>query len=72
MTTRILVGGTDGQDGKAAPEKGMGRVCDLDLGHSLLQWVIEGGIKLMDRSITSRTNGYWRTSLWRNESWSNG
>jgi len=49
MTTRILVGGTDGQDGKAAPEKGVCRVCDLDLGHSLLQWVIEGGIKLMDR-----------------------
>jgi len=57
VTTRILLRGADGQDGKAASEKGVCRICDLDLGHSLFQWVIEGGIELMDRSTTSTTSG---------------
>jgi hypothetical protein len=53
----ILLGGTDGQDREAAPEKGVCRICDLDFGHILFQWVIEGGIKLVVRSTRWDTSG---------------
>jgi len=41
-----LLRGTDGQNGKAAPEKGVSWIGDLDLGYTLSQWVLEGGIQL--------------------------
>jgi hypothetical protein len=28
----------------------MGRICDLNFGYFLYQWVVEGGINLMDRT----------------------
>ena len=37
---------TDGQDGKATSEKGVCWIGDFDLGYTLSQWVLEGGIKL--------------------------
>jgi hypothetical protein len=50
--SRILLGGTDGRDGEATTEKGVCRVRDLDFGQILLQWVLEEGMKLMDRLTT--------------------
>jgi len=35
---------------KATPEKRMGRVSNFDFGYILSQWVVEAGIRLMDRS----------------------
>jgi len=54
--TRILWRRTDRQNRKAAAEKWMCWVCDLDLGHIFFQWVIEGGIKLIVRSMKSITD----------------
>ncbi len=34
---------------KATPKKRMGRVSNFDFGYILSEWVVEGGIRLMDR-----------------------
>jgi hypothetical protein len=47
---RPLRWGTDGDQRKAAPKQRVCGVCDLDLGHVLWKWVVEGGIKVMARS----------------------
>jgi hypothetical protein len=50
---RPLWWGAEREQQKPTTEKGVGRVCDLDLGHVLLRWVVEGGIKMMARSTGS-------------------
>jgi hypothetical protein len=54
--------GIRGEQEKAAPEERMGRVSDFDLDPFLLcegGWVIEWGIKVIDRSTTLTIHGCW-------------
>jgi hypothetical protein len=37
---------TDRAQLEATPEEGMGGIGDLNLGHVVRRWIIEGGIKL--------------------------
>ena len=58
-----LGGGTDRQKWKTATEKRMRGVGDLDFSHPLFRWVLEGGIKLLDRSTMWITSTYRRKSF---------
>src|SRR6266498_5277596 len=42
--------------GEAPPEERMGGVGDLNLGHTIFRWVLDGGSKLWARSSVSTTN----------------
>jgi hypothetical protein len=48
--------GTDRQQRETPTKEGMGWICDLNFGYFLYQWVVEGGINLIDRSIISTMN----------------
>ena len=45
--------GTDRQQRETPTKEWMGWICDLNLSYLFYQWVVEGGINLMDRSTTS-------------------
>ena len=46
---RALRWDTGGEQRKVAPNQRVRGVCDLDLGHVRLRWVVEGGMKVMAR-----------------------
>jgi hypothetical protein len=54
----------NGDDLKMAAKKWVGWIRDLDHGRLFWGWVLEGGTKLIGRSMKSRTSGCYHTFRW--------
>jgi hypothetical protein len=58
--------------GEAPPEERVGGVGDLDLGHTIFRWVLDGGSKLWARLTKSVIRGWNNTSPWTKPSYGIG